>query len=71
MEGRLRWVQQGYGGYTLSYQTRPGRRQMSSNHGAECNRGNLPFILTSARVSTTTHGAAYHPQRLFPGPNMR
>ena len=41
---------------------------MSSNHGAECNRRNRPFILTSARVSTTTHGAAHHPQRLLFGP---
>ena len=69
MEGRLRWVQHGYGGYTLSYQTRPGRRQMSSNHGAECNRGNLPFILTSARVSTTARGAAHRRKWLISTPN--
>ena len=68
MEGRLRWVQQGYGGYTLSYQTRPGRRQMSSNHGAECNRGNRPFILTSARLSTTARGAAHRRKWLISGP---
>ena len=68
MEGRLRWVQQGYGGYTLSYQTRPGRRQMSANHGAECNRGNRPFILTSARLSTTARGAAHRRKWLISGP---
>ena len=68
MEGRLRWVQTGYGGCTLSYQIRRGRQQVSWNYGAECNRRNRPFILTSARVSTTTHGAAHHPQRLLFGP---
>ena len=69
MEGRLRWVQKGYGGCTLSYQIRPGRRQMSSNHGAECNRRNRPFILTSARVSTTTHGAGHRRKWLISSPN--
>ncbi len=68
MEGRLRWVQKGYGGCTLSYQIRPGRRQMSSNHGAECNRGNRPFILTSARLSTTARGAAHRRKWLISGP---
>ena len=68
MEGRLRWVQKGYGGCTLSYQIRPGRRQMSSNHGAECNRGNRPFIMTSARLSTTARGAAHRRKWLISGP---
>ena len=68
MEGRLRWIQKGYGGCTLSYQIRPGRRQMSSNHGAERNRGNRPFVLTSARLSTTARGAAHRRKWLISGP---
>ena len=41
---------------------------MSSNHGAECNRRNRPFILTSARVSTTARGAAHRRKWLISGP---
>ena len=41
---------------------------MSSNHGAECNRGNRPFILTSARLSTTARGAAHRRKWLISGP---
>ena len=42
---------------------------MSSNHGAECNRRNRPFILTSARVSTTARGAAHRRKWLISTPN--
>jgi len=42
---------------------------MSSNHGAECNRRNRPFILTSARVSTTTRGAGHRRKWLISSPN--
>ena len=69
MDKRLRWVQTGYRGCTLSYQIRRGRQQMSSNYGAECNRRNRPFILTSARVSTTTHGAGHRRKWLISSPN--
>ena len=69
MDERLRWVQTGYGGCTLSYQIRRGRQQMSSHHGAECNRRNRPFILTLARVSTTTGGAGHRRKWLISSPN--
>ena len=69
MDERLRWVQTGYRGCTLSYQIRRGRQQMSSNYGAECNRRNRPCILTSARVSTTTHGAGHRRKWLISSPN--
>ena len=59
MEGTLRGVHEGYEGYTLSYQIRSCRGRLLTNRGAECNRHNHPYILTSSRLRTIARGAAH------------